>query len=296
MVGLSFDLHHLRSFIVLADELHFSRAAGLLRIAQPALSQQIRRLEDAVGFRLFNRTSRKVELTSAGVSFLNSTRRLFAELDLAVETGQHIAAGKTGTIIIGYVATAMVTVLPSIIRRFRERQPDVRFLLRELSSAPQIEALRRGELDVAIVSGLRDYEEVISFEVWRDRLIALVHPGHPASRKRSVSISALAADPFIMFPRSQTPKLYDQIVSLCRNSGFEPTTGQEAQSWHMIAELVGAGMGVSVVPSSVRRYRVPRVRYLPLRPVSSVAIMICHRRLDASKLAELFVETAKELF
>ncbi|MBA3406274.1 MAG: LysR family transcriptional regulator [Gemmatimonadaceae bacterium] len=289
------ELRHLRSFIVLGDELHFSRAAAALRVAQPALSQQIRRLETALGFRLFDRTSRKVELTPAGVSFLDHVRRLFLELDRAAQTGQHIASGKTGTLTVGYVQTAMVTVLPTIVRRFRERQPDVRVLLRELSSIPQIEGLRRGEIDVAIVSGTPGDEDIASFEVWRDPLVALVPPAHPASRRRSVSVSALATDPFIMFPRSQTPHVYDQIVSLCRKSGFEPTIAQEAQSWHLIAELVGAGMGVSVAPSSVRRYRVARVRYVPLRPTDSLSTMICYRRAEASIVAKLFVETAREL-
>jgi len=292
----SFELRHLRSFVVLGDELHFSRAARVLRVAQPALSQQIRRLEEELGFRLFDRTSRRVELTPAGVSFLNHVRRLFAELDRAVEAGQHLASGKTGTITVGYVATAMVTVLPTIVRRFRERHPDVRVLLRELSSVPQIEALRKGELDIAIVSGMSEEKGIASFEVWRDQLVALVPPLHPASLKRSVPVSALAADPFILFPRSQTPHLYDQIVSIFRKDGIEPSFGQEAQSWHMIAELVAAGMGVSVVPASVSRYRVPRVRYVPLRPADSVSIIMCHSRADVSQVAKFFVRIARELF
>jgi DNA-binding transcriptional LysR family regulator len=164
-----------------------------------------------------------------------------------------------------------------------------------MSSVPQIEALRTGELDVAIINGIPKDEGIASIEIWREPLVALVSRSHGASQKRSVSVSALAADSFVMFPRLQAPQLYDQIMSLCRKGGFEPAVAQEAQSWHMIAELVGAGMGVSIVPSSVRRYRVPRVSYVSLRSTESVSMTVCRSRANTNEVAKLFVEIAKEL-
>jgi DNA-binding transcriptional LysR family regulator len=296
VMQLDVEMGQLRAFAVLGEELHFGNAAALLRVAQPALSQQIRRLEQRLGFRLFDRTSRKVDLTPAGAAFLASVRKVFIDLERAVETGHDLASGKVGTVTVGYVATAMMTVLPPIVRKFHEGHRDVRVLLRELASVPQIDGLRRGDLDVAILTGSIDDEAIAHFQIWRDPLVALLPAGHSGARKSSVSASALAADQLITFPRLQTPALYDQILSLCRNSGFEPTLGQEAQSWHMIAELVSAGMGVSIVPLSVRRYRVAGVRYVPLRPGGSVSTLMCYNRPGTSTATKLFIDTAKQLF
>lgn len=287
------ELQSLRAFVALAAELHFGRAAARLRVAQPALSQQIQRLEARLGFQLFQRTSRKVEFTPAGRAFLEYVERLFIELDGAVENGRNIASGNIGTVTVGYVAIGMVTILPDIVRRFRRDHPNVRLLLRELSSVFQIEALQREQLDIAIVTGRPHDSSIACVEILRDRLVALVREGHPAGDKRSISVSALAADPLILFPRSQTPPLYDRIMAMCRKGGFEPAVDQEAQSWHMIAALVATGLGVSIVPSSVRHYRVRHLRFIPLRPAAWVSMTMCYRRAPLSGAAALFVETAR---
>jgi DNA-binding transcriptional LysR family regulator len=162
------EIRPLRYFAVLADELHFGSASAKLRIAQPALSQAIRRLESRPGFALFTRTSRKVELTRQGASFLASTQRIFGELRRGVEAGREIAAGRIGSVTIGHTVLAMVTVLPVVLRRFRERHPLVRLTMRELPSATQIEDLRAGYLDVAMVSGTCDDDSISSVALRRD--------------------------------------------------------------------------------------------------------------------------------
>jgi DNA-binding transcriptional LysR family regulator len=290
------EFGQLRAFVVLARELHFGNAAALLRVAQPALSQQIRRLEHRLGFRLFERSSRRVSLTPAGVAFLTTSRKIFIDLERAVETGHDLASGKLGTVTVGYTGMAMTTVLPTIVRKFRESHPDVRLVLRELSSAPQIDGLRRGDLDVAVLTGPVDDGTIAHFQIWREPLVALLPAGHPAARKRSIAPSALAGDQLIAFPREQTPALYDQIMGLCRNAGFEPTLGQGAQSWHMIAELVSAGLGVSIVPRSVRRYKVAGVKYVSLRPGGTVSTLMCYNQPGPSTPAKLLIETTRKLF
>ena len=290
------EFGQLRAFVVLAQELHFGNAAIVLRVAQPALSQQIRRLEQRLGFILFERSSRKVSLTPAGAAFLATARKIFIDLERAVETGHDLASGKLGTVTVGYTGLAMTTVLPTIVGKFREGHPDVRLLLRELSSAPQIDGLRKGDLDVAVITGPIDDGTIAHFQIWRDPLVALLPAGHPGAKKRSISASAFAGDQLITFPRVQTPALYDQILTLCRNGGFEPTLGQGAQSWHMIAELVSAGLGVSIVPRSVRRYRVAGVKYVLLRPGASVSTLMCYNRAGSSTPAKLLIETTRQLF
>ena len=207
-----------------------------------------------------------------------------------------MASGKLGTVTIGYTGMAMTTVLPTIVRKFGEHHPDVRLVLRELSSAPQIDGLRKGDLDVAVLTGPIDDGTIAHFQIWRDPLVALLPAAHPAAKKKSISASALAGDQLITFPRVQTPALYDLILALCRSGGFEPTLGQGAQSWHMIAELVAAGLGVSIVPRSVRRYKVAGVRYVLLRPGGTVSTLMCYNRAGSSTPAKLLIETTRQLF
>jgi DNA-binding transcriptional LysR family regulator len=288
------ELRQLRIFVVLARELHFGRAAAVLRVAQPALSQQIRKLETRVGFALFHRTSRKVALTDAGAVLLESARRALSEIERAVEAGRQVTTGEVGTLSIGYVATAMVTVLPDAIRRFRQRHPRVRLLLKEIRSAMQPEAFASGAIDLGFSSDVPTDAPIDAQEVWRDSLVALLPSAHPAAKRSRLKVSALASAPFVLFPRAQAPNLYDMIVGLCRANRFDPVIAQEAQSWHAIASLVAAGLGVSIAPESVKRYRITRLRHVPLpRSAGSVGIMMCTPRGGPSSAARLFIDAVE---
>jgi DNA-binding transcriptional LysR family regulator len=288
------ELRQLRSFIVLSSELHFGRAAAKLRVAQPALSQAIRRLEGRLGFALFNRTSRRVELTRQGASFLSSTHRALGELGRGVEAGREIAAGRIGSVMVGHTALAMVTVLPAVLRRFCKRHPLVRLTLRELPSAVQIENLSAGFVDVALVSGTVEEDGVLSTELRRDPLVAILPASHPLAGRRRVRVASLAHESFVLFPREQIPPLHDQILGLCRSSGFEPVIGQVAQSWQMIAALVGIGLGVSLVPASVKAYGVAGVRYVSVGSAGVVPTTLCWRSDENNAAAHDFVSATKE--
>jgi DNA-binding transcriptional LysR family regulator len=290
--GIEFS--QLRTFIVLGEELHFGRAAERLRVAQPALSQQIRRLETNIGFRLFDRTSRRVTLTASGVAFLEYARGMLNDLDRALISGREIANGNVGTVRVGYIATAMLTLLPRLIRDFRARQPKVRIELWEMSSAPQIDALLKGQLDVAIQTGSRKEHDIVCFEASREPLVAVLPTGGTRRLGSTISPKILAGKPLIMFPRFQAPALYDEVISICRKSGFEPPLGQEAQSWHMIAQLVASGIGVAIGPQSIEHYRVPGVRCITLRPGGSVSTTVCCLRQQANSAVELFVKMAAD--
>ena len=288
------EFSQLRTFIVLGEELHFGKAAERLRVAQPALSQQIRRLETNLGFRLFDRTSRRVTLTAPGVTFLEYARGMLNDLDRAITNGREISNGNVGTVRVGYIATAMLTLLPRIVRDFRARQPKVRIELREMSSAPQIDALLTGQLDVAIRTGSSEQDNIVCFEASREPLVAVLPTGDTRRRGSTISPKVLVGKPLIMFPRSQAPALYDEVMSICRKSGFEPAPGQEAQSWHMIAQLVASGIGVAIGPQSIERYRVPGVRCITLRPGGIVSTTVCSPRQPANPAAELFVKMAAD--
>ena len=295
-MDVELELRQLRYYVVLADELHFGRAAARLRIAQPALSQAVRRLERRLGFALFARTSRRVDLTRQGAAFLASSRRVLGELQRGVEAGRDIAAGRLGSVTIGHTALAMTTVLPAMLRRFRERHPLVRLVVRELPSAAQIEQLRAGYLDAAVVTGRFDEDDLSWLELRRDPLVALFPPGHRLGRRRKVGVASLAREPFIVFPREQIPSVYDQIVTLCRASGFNPDIAQEAQSWQMIAALVGVGLGVAIVPASVKRYGIAGVRCVPLTPTTTMPTALYWRRDVANIAAHHLISTTRDLF
>lgn len=287
------ELSQLRAFLVLGEELHFGNAAKQLRVAQPGLSQQIRRLEERLGFQLFNRTSRRVTLTAAGVAFLATARAVLADLENAIEKARDISSGRVGAVRVGYVALAMLTVLPAIVRDFRARHRDVRLTLHEMSSAPQIESLMRGALDIAIQTGMPEEKSISCFTLRRDHLAAIIPRTHARAASASIAVRALENESFLIFPRAQAPDLYDQLIAVCRKSGFTPTIAQEAQSWHMIAELVSSGIGVAIGPQSIERYRVPGVRCVRLKPAGTVSTTVCCDRNLSNPAAQQFLEIAR---
>jgi DNA-binding transcriptional LysR family regulator len=291
----TWEFRQLQYFGVLAEELHFGNAAARLGVAQPALSQAIRRLEQRLGFALFSRTSRRVRLTPQGGRILASTERVLRELRRGLADAREIAAGRTGGLTIGHTALSMLTVLPAVLRRYRQAQPAVRLSFRELSSAQQLDQLQAGYLDVAIVSGTFEGQGVATLELRRDPLIVVLHRSHRLAGRRSLPISQLASEPFILFPREQIPPVYDQILELCRASGFEPAIAHVAQSWHLIAALVGLGLGISIVPLSVQRYLVKEVRAVPIRPQVAVATTLGWLPDASTGATSPFIAAAREV-
>ncbi|HEX8242652.1 MAG TPA: LysR family transcriptional regulator [Longimicrobium sp.] len=287
------DLHLLRLFVVVAEELHFGRAARRLRIAQPALSQQVRKLETLLGYRLFDRTSRRVALSGAGAALLESAQRIFAELERGVETAGAVAQGRAGVLEVGYIVPAMLGLLPDLIRRFRAETPGVTLRLHEMSSAAQVEALGAGRLDVAFVSGPCGDPALRQHLAWREPAVAVLPVDHPLAGQAEIALEDLAAEEFVSFPRHQAPSLYDRWLLACLNAGFSPRVVQEAQSWHMIATLVGAGLGVAVAPESVRLLNVLGVRCIPISTSGlEFEVSLCTRADGLTPAIAKFVDTA----
>lgn len=287
------DLHLLRLFVAVAEELHFGRAARRLRTSQPPLSQQIRRLEGLLGFALFERTSRRVALTDAGREFLASANRILAEMERAVEQARAVAAGGTGVIEIGYVVPAMLGFLPRVIRRFRAEHPGVVLRLRELSTAPQLKALETGELDVALTSGAREGRHVRSWMAWTEPAVVLLSPAHRLAQRADVAIGELAGEEFISFPRAQAPDLHERWVGACVAGGFAPRVVQQAQSWQMIAALASAGLGIAIAPASAAAAAVPPAGAPRLRGDPPIFRMSLCTRADLSPAVGAFVQAAR---
>ena len=287
------DLHLLRLFVVVAEELHFGRAARRLRISQPPLSQQVRRLEGLLGCALFERTSRRVALTDAGRELLAHAYRVLAEMERAVEGARAVAAGGRGRIEIGYVVPAMLAFLPGVIRRFRAERPGVVLRLREISTAPQLAALDTGELDVALVSGACPGKHLRHWLTWTEPAVVLLPPSHALADRAEVGIGDLAEEDFVSFPRAQAPGLYERWVGACAAGGFTPRVAQEAQSWQMIAALVSAGLGVAVAPASAAATAPPPLASPRLCGNPPIFQLSLCTRADPPPTVRAFVEAAR---
>ncbi len=272
------ELRHLRYFLAVAEEANFTRAAARLGIGQPPLSQQIQALERELGTPLFRRTHAGAELTEAGEAFLVEVRRVLADVERAADTARRIARGEAGRLRLGFTASAAFNPrVPRLIRDFRRQWPLVQLVLEETNTAGLLDALRNGRLDAAFIrytpSALPAGLDLMRFP--DEPMLIAVPAAHPLAQHASAPLRALAGEPFILFPRSFGSSLYDEILSVCRESGFSLQITQEAPQMSSIVNLVAAELGVSVVPASTAQMQLPGVRYVSIEgrvPLARLAL------------------------
>ena len=283
------ELRHLRYFAAVARELNFSRAAEELHIAQPALSRQIRQLEDELGAELFDRSARPLRLTPAGQFFQGQTQQVLDRLTEARAATVRIARGRRAWFSIGFVPSTLYGALPEVIRRFREAQPAVEVGLSELTTVQQFEALKAGRIDVGF-GRLRFDDERITCEVIQEEtVIAALPAGHRLARHKHLSLAKLASAPLLLYPAKPRPSYADQVLEMFRSRGLHPTVALEANELQTAIGLVVAGIGYALVPRSVQALHREGLVYLPLSDegVGSPVIMNC-RAGDASDLLVQF--------
>ncbi|KJK59922.1 LysR family transcriptional regulator [Saccharothrix sp. ST-888] len=290
-------LHQLHVFAVLAEELHFGRAAVRLGIAQPPLSQQIRRLEERVGHPLFARGPRGVSLTPAGRELLPAARRALDELAAGLDAARRIGSGTAGRLRVGFAASLALTVLPALLRSYRERYSQVDLEIREMTTAPQVAALHEGEIDVGLLREPPAAPDLDTRVILSEGFVAVLPSTHPLAAQRAVRVKQLAEEPFVLLPRAIGPTVHDRIVGLCRAAGFEPAIAQRAVEWQTVAALVEAGLGVSLAPASIRRIRLGGVAYRRIEPgTARTTVAIGWRRDDPNPLLLHFLEVAHDCF
>ncbi|MCP3059064.1 LysR substrate-binding domain-containing protein [Myxococcus sp. K38C18041901] len=248
------DTRRLSCFIAVAETLHFRKAAERLHLAQPALSQQIRRLEEELGCQLLRRDRRRVELTPAGQALLEAGRRALVHLSHATEAAQRTAAGQQTLLRVGFLSPASFSLVPEVLRRLRAEHPEVHLMLREADSTTLLEEVRLGGLDVAFVRGPVTASGVRIDTLRREPLVVVLPSGHRLARKARVPLEQLADEPFIGFPRDTAPSLHDAVTGMCLEAGFTPTFVTEAGEWFTIVSLVAAGLGCALLPESVRTF------------------------------------------
>ncbi|MFI6037660.1 LysR family transcriptional regulator [Streptomyces sp. NPDC051315] len=286
-------LPQLHAFVVLAEELHFGRAAGRLGIAQPPLSQQIRRLEEKVGHPLFTRAPGAVALTPAGHALLPAARRALTGLANGLAAARAAGDGRTGRLRVAFAASLAPTVLPGLLRAHRARFPGVHLDLREMTTAPQLTALREGTVDVGLLREPPPQDPDLSFTtLLTEPFVAVLPTTHPLAAKPTVPLSALAHAPFVLLPREAGPGLHDRITTLCASAGFTPHVAQEAVEWVTVCALVEAGLGVSLAPAGIRRVRLEGVVFRPVDPSTArTTVAVARRTGEESPLVDALLAT-----
>ena len=260
------EIRHLRYFLMVAEELHFGRAAVRLCIAQPPLSQQIQQLEKMLGFALFIRNNRSVQLTPAGQHFLEDVRELLNGLDRSATEAKRIANGEVGRLRIGFVGTAAFGVLPAALRTFREAHPEVEVSLRELVTARQTQALREGRIHVGLARPGVQLPDLICEPVLTEPLVAALPQEHPLAKQKDLALEQLADEPFILFPRLPRPSYGDFLLEACAAAGFKPRVVQETSEIHTAIGLTAGGLGATLLPASAAALSRPDTAFVAIRP------------------------------
>lgn len=291
------ELRHLRYFVAVAEELHFGRAAERLRVVQPAVTQQIRRLERELGLRLLVRSSRGVLLTEAGSAFLRGARASLDYSERAVLEARRAASGEEGRVRVGLVGSAAHGVLTGIARPFGERFPGVSLAPREMNSLPQTEALRAGRLDVGFLylppdRGFGDLEAEPFAE---EPLVAVLPASHPLADSRRVRLEAMSEELFVVADRTREPGWDEQFRDACRGHGFVPKVAAETTELLVALGLVAAGAGVALLPASVCDLKVDGVAYRQLTtPAPAVRLSVAWSRQSPPPAARTFLGFARE--
>jgi DNA-binding transcriptional LysR family regulator len=291
------ELRHLRYFVAVAEELHFSRAAARLHIAQPPLSQQIRKLEQYIGHPLFTRSSRSVALTQAGEALLERSRYLLRRLEDDLETVRRVARGEIGTLTVGFIGSAMLTVLPALISNYRKRFSRVDLRLRELTTSSLVDAIRQGAVDLGFLRDAGPTEGLIVENVVAERFVVALATKHHLAHRKKIALAQLKAEPLILFARELGPSAWDKTIALCETSGFRPTIVQDAPEWLTVLRLVSSGLGFSIAPACVGTIQTPGVvcRELTKCPVST-NIELARRTDHLNPIMEAFLAEARKRF
>jgi len=251
----------LRYFVVVAEELHFGRAAARLHMAQPPLSQQIQRLERELGVQLFERNRRKVELTRAGKILLLEARRAVDQADKVLEVARDVRTGRAGRVRIGFVGSALYGPLPRLLEALRGQAPDVQLSLLEMETGTQLSRLVEDELDLGFMRSPVPYPELAVQEISSEQLVVALPLRHPHPHGEPVRIESLADEPFVLFSAQLGRGFWDLVTRTCGAAGFAPRVVYEAEHVHTMLGMVASGLGVSLVPESVQRVRLDGLRY-----------------------------------
>jgi DNA-binding transcriptional LysR family regulator len=249
------ELRQIRSFLSVAETLHFGRTAELIHLSQPALSLQIRALEEEVGVRLFERNRRKTTLTAAGLVFRDDAAGVVSQLDQAIRRARLAADGKLGLLRIGFISTAGNEIVPNLVRRFTDSSPEVVFSLRNILTTDQIQMLSAGSLDIGFLRlPIGEHPELEVVTVHREPFVIVTPLSHKLAKRKRLALHELSGQDFVMYERNSAPGFHDLIFGMLRDAGVIPNVCQTAGQMPTLISLVDSGMGISILPASAVKH------------------------------------------
>ena len=281
------ELRHLRYFVAVAEELHFGRAAARLAISQPPLSMQIRDLEREMGIALFDRTSRRVSLTSAGHAFLQEVRHVLEATDHAVRIATRAAEGTTGSVAVGFLGAAGVSIVPDALVALRARGPALSIRVREYTSGPSlIDALSHKMIDLALLRPPLDIAGIETELIATEPFVVVLPRGHRLGRRRAIELAEILDEPFVLWDRTSSPQVFDPIFAASGGVGEPKNVVVEAVGIPSIVGMVAAGLGLSLLPASAVHRLASDVMVRPLRPPApTIGQIVAWREHDLAPAA-----------
>ncbi|BBD07535.1 LysR substrate-binding domain-containing protein [Desulfovibrio ferrophilus] len=290
------DLRQLRHFLAVAKALHFGKAAIQLHISQPPLSQSIRKLEDELGARLFERTSRSVSLTAAGKYLQEEAQAILDRTTAVAKHVEQMGQGKEGQLTIGTIGPVLEGPLPYSLRHFKEKNPHVDISLQQLTTRNQLQALLRQELDVGFVRPFNTIDSRLSHTRYaRESYVMAIPEGHPLAKNSTLSLKEIANETLLIFPRPTNTGLYDAIITCLHRAGATPKLLHTALLKHPTGALVAAGLGFSLMPESLAAIPRPGVVHLPIKDkLPIVEYHLVWTKNNSSRLVQRFVEAMLE--
>ncbi|MDA8194870.1 MAG: LysR substrate-binding domain-containing protein [Thermaerobacter sp.] len=291
------EIRQIQYFMTVAEELSFRRAAERLNISQPPLSQQIKKLEDELGFALFRRDTHHVTLTEAGRVFLHETRQVLDRLAQAKHHAEQIHRGAVGRLAVGFLGSTTYEIV-SILRAYRQTYPTVALALRQIKMPAQLQALHEGQLDVGLMREVPSHPSLDSMPLREEPLVAALPKEHAlCASEAPIELQALANEPFVMTPYRQGSSYYHRVIGCCLQSGFHPRTALEAPEILTIVALVGTGAGVALVPDSFRQFSHPNVAYRALQnPEATLPLVLVWRKDDVEPPCQNFIQVTRDIF
>ena len=292
------ELRHLRYFVAVAEELHFGHAASRLHTSQPSLSQQIRDLERELKVELFQRTKRRVTLTAAGNRFLTEARGILASAERAAGLAREAARGDAGQLVAGVSAETDWIVLGKALRLFAEHAPSIEVVFQSLPPEAQVDALRKGTIDIGFVGLPLDAEGVTTESTGRARLSVALPEEHPLARKKELRIDELSREAYLLWPRHLSPGRYDQLLAVFRQAGFGPPISMEGEipSTRTVLGMIASGLAIALVDPALQQMAGPTSGVV-FRPTRGAGIFVetgvVYRRDDPSPIVASFLHEVR---
>jgi DNA-binding transcriptional LysR family regulator len=290
------ELRQLRYFVTVAETLHFGRAAEALHLSQPALSKQIQALEESLEVQLFERTKQWVRLTIAGQKFLETAYRILHEVEEGIQVTRQVAKGHVGHLRIGMTEATLFSLMPKVIRTYRSQYPQVDLTLVSGGTEANVEALRVHQIDAGFVYLPIREPSLATHSLYDETYVAALPKSHRLAKEKQISLSALAHEPLIFYPRSLAPVLYANFITYCEQAGFMPQIVQEAELAQTRLGLAAAGVGITFVLREMQNLNAKDVVYRPVvGELPSLRLAIAWRQHESSPVVHEFIKVLKTI-